>query len=84
VWRLFSDRLPSRAHALAPAGELKPNATDFVRGLVKCRSLAKELLFCMLWLVKLQIACFAFEQEVEISEDIKIDAVVEDCKEQQR
>jgi len=38
----------------------------------------------MLWLVKLQIACFAFEQEVEISEDIKIDAVVEDCKEQQR
>lgn len=37
----------------------------------------------MLWLVKLRIACFEFEQEVEISEDIKSEAVAEDGGEQQ-
>lgn len=44
---------------------------------------AKELLFCMLCLVKLRIACFEFEQEVEISEDIEAEAVVKDSEEQQ-
>lgn len=45
--------------------------------------MAKELLFCVLWLVKLRIASFEFEQEVEISEDIKSEVVVEDSEEQQ-
>lgn len=36
----------------------------------------------MLWLVELRVACFEFEQEVEISKDIKSEAVVEDSKEQ--
>lgn len=38
IWRFFSDQLQSRAHALASMGKLEPNATDFVRGVGKCRS----------------------------------------------
>lgn len=41
IWRLFSDYFQSRAHALAPAGKLKPSATGFIRGLGKCRSCGK-------------------------------------------
>lgn len=52
-------------------------------GWVNAEVVAKELLFCMLCLVKLRIACFEFEQEVEISEDIEAEAVVKDSEEQQ-
>ena len=52
-------------------------------GWVNAEVVAKELLFCMLWLVKLRIAWFEFEQEVEISEDIKSEAVIEDSEGQQ-
>lgn len=35
-------------------------------GWVNAEVVVKELLFCMLWLVKLRIACFEIEQQVEI------------------
>lgn len=46
--------------------------------------MAKELLLCMLWLMKVRVACLEFEQQIEISEDTKSDAVVEDSEKQER
>lgn len=46
--------------------------------------MAEELLLCMLWLVNVRVACLEFEQQTEISEGTKNEAVVEDSEKQER
>lgn len=70
--------------ALVPMGKLKPSTTCLVRELGKCRSCGERLLLCMLWLVKVRVACLEFEQQIEINEETKRETVVEDSEKQEQ